>query len=582
MRKSIVIEENARINLRDGITLAADIYRPDSGGRFPAIIHRSYGRGYGRMTPALDELVNSGYVFINSEIRGRGGSQGNWDPSRNFTVEGPDGADTVQWASSQKWCDGNVGMMGISHAAFFQWMTAIQQPQALKAISPWTGDFNEKFVVPLSGGVISLLTTINWIIQESADMLNGMEAAGKDPSEIRSFLAWAAGNPAEAVYYLPFNKIPFTKYGEIGRLLHWRLNAISEPALKEKRQYEKVTVPCFSACGWFDPVAWVTFDNFNAMQKAGGSETARNGQYMVAGPWHHSIRLGSALGDIFFGNQADGAGSSVYRHQAAFFDRYLKGRDTEFPCVRYFLMGSNCWKSGVSWPLPQTEWKRFFLHSRGKANLDREDGKLAQEMPGKEEPDTYLYNPLDPVPTTGGSIIGALQIPGMVPGPIEQSNIEKRQDIACYTTAELAADIEISGPLQMHLFASTSARDTDFTARLVHVYPDGRAYNLADGIIRARGRKLSPEPEPVSPGEIYEFVITMGHTSQLFRRGHRLRLDISSSNFPQFDRNMNTGNPIGEDATGIVAKQAIYHEARYASYIDLPIIPGEEKYAFAS
>jgi len=214
------------------------------------------------------------------------------------------------------------------------------------------------------------------------------------------------------------------------------------------------------------------------------------------------------------------------------------------------------------------------MHSKGKANTAAGDGTLTRDEPAASEPpDTFKYDPLYPVPTVGGALIGGLPILGLVSGPLDQSNIEKRNDVLCYTTPELKEGTEITGPLEIHLFAATSARDTDFTAKLVDVYPDGRSHNLSDGIKRARGLKSDTKPELINPGEVYEYIITMGPTSQLFRKGHRIRIDISSSNFPMYDRNMNTGNPIGEDARGIVATQTVYHQAQYATYIELPVIP---------
>jgi putative CocE/NonD family hydrolase len=198
---------------------------------------------------------------------------------------------------------------------------------------------------------------------------------------------------------------------------------------------------------------------------------------------------------------------------------------------------------------------------------------LSREEPGSESPDEFIYDPMNPVPTLGGSITASPAGFGMARGPMDQSSVERRSDVLCYTTPPLTENVEITGPIQIHVFASTSAIDTDFTAKFVDVYPDGRAQNLVDGIKRARGLKSSAQPEFIIPGEVYEDVITMGPTSQMFFKGHRIRIDISSSNFPMYDRNMNTGNPIGEDATGIKAKQTVYHEAKYASYIDLPVIP---------
>ena len=244
--------------------------------------------------------------------------------------------------------------------------------------------------------------------------------------------------------------------------------------------------------------------------------------------------------------------------------------DIQIPAVRYFVMGRNCWRNAAAWPVPGTQWQRFFFHSKGKANSSQGNGQLNRDEPGSEPPDVFEYDPHNPVPTVGGAWAYGN---GYVAGPLDQSRIEQRRDILCYSTPELKEEVEVTGPLELHLFASSSARDTDFTAKLVDVYPDGRSFNAADGIIRARYRQSVFTPELLLPGQIIEYVIDLVGTSQLFKRGHRIRIDVSSSNFPAFDRNMNTGNPIGEDARGIIASQTIYHRTGYASYIDLPVIP---------
>jgi uncharacterized protein len=237
------------------------------------------------------------------------------------------------------------------------------------------------------------------------------------------------------------------------------------------------------------------------------------------------------------------------------------------------VMGRNRWQTAEDWPLPQTQWQRFFFHSHGNANTAAGDGVLGHDEPGSENPDIFVYDPHLPVPSIGGRVYGV----GVVPGPLEQSRIAARNDVLCYTTAELVEDVEVTGPLRVHLFTATSAHDTDFTAKFVDVCPDGRAYNIVEGIIRASGRKMNGVRELVTPGETNEYVIQMGDTSQLFRKGHRVRVEISSSNFPMFDRNMNTGNPVGEDARGIPATQTIYHQSGCASYMDLPIIPSSKE-----
>jgi putative CocE/NonD family hydrolase len=276
-----------------------------------------------------------------------------------------------------------------------------------------------------------------------------------------------------------------------------------------------------------------------------------------------------------FGELAGTIGSQVSQYNLTFFDKYVRGMEVDLPRVRYFVMGRNVWRNADTWPLPQTHWQKYFLHSQGSANSSAGNGQLSQEEPGAERPDTFDYDPHNPVPTIGCR--GGTQLLRVPAGIQEQSPNERRRDVLCYTTPELEEDMEVTGPLALHLFAATSARDTDFVAKLVDVYPDGRAYNVTtDGITRARYRKSLFNPELVTPGEVNEYVINLEATSQLFRRGHRIRIDITSSSFPEYDRNMNTGNPIGEDTKGITAKQTVYHDSKFSSYIDLPLINTRE------
>jgi putative CocE/NonD family hydrolase len=333
--------------------------------------------------------------------------------------------------------------------------------------------------------------------------------------------------------------------------------------------YHVVKVPALQIAGWYDISTWSAFKNFTGMRERGGSEFARQHQHILMGPWQHGAQNAEHLGDLDFGGYSP-SGPTMHADVIAFFDRYLKGKDTEVPAVKYFTMGENRWHTADEWPLPGTERQRFYFHSGGHANTAAGDGDLSRQAPVDEPVDSYIYDPLDPVPTTGGRHI---QMGGVVPGPKIQFWVEQRNDVLSYTTAELAEEVEVTGELVMHLFAATSAKDTDFTAQLIDVHPDGKSYNMADGVIRARYRDSIFSPELVTPGEINEYEIHMGVTSHLFKKGHRIRIDISSSNFPAWDRNMNTGNPIGEDTEAVTATQTIYHSAEYPSYIELPVIP---------
>jgi hypothetical protein len=383
-------------------------------------------------------------------------------------------------------------------------------------------------------------------------------------------------NIDEVCNYLPLKEIPHFQFEGLAEGFTARIGEASLAALKSEDDlywaYHKVKVPCFHISGWYDLFGAGLFTNFLNMREKGGSELARRGQHILCGPWAHGAAL-AYVGGLHFGPTASAMAALAMERHITFFDKYLRGIEPEprhLPAVRYFVMGRNRWQSADTWPLPQTEWQRFFLHSRGRANTTAGDGLLSRNEPGSEPPDRFLYDPMFPVPTRGGK---NLPTGALVPGPLDQTVIEKRSDVLCYTTPELTEEIEVVGPLTLRLYAATSAKDTDFTAKLVDVYADGSAYNVAEGCIRARYRKSILKPELINPGEVYEYSINMGATGIVFRRGHRIRLDISSSNFPRIDRNMNTGNPFGEDAFSMPAIQTIYHQSDYPSYIDLPVIP---------
>ncbi len=576
MQTSIHIDNAVRIEMRDGIRLDASVYRPADAERHPAILLRSYdARRLANRVPLVTDLIDAGYAFVSSNIRGRLGSEGEWKPGNYLEGEGCDGYDTVEWIVQQPWCDGSVGIFGASHMAEFAVYAAVQQPPHLKAIAPWTGGFGHAggFRPPRTGGVISYLPTLLWLPNKVSEVVDRLERQGEDVSEMRRELERVRSHPEETYNFLPLNDLPITRYGPLREMWQWRLQFGALPDTGNRDLYERVTVPCFHECGWYDGVAWTEFENFNGMREFGASEQARAGQYIIAGPWPHGVRFDPILGDLSFGNAASTDGAGIHAYQIAFFDKYMRGRDITLPHVRYFVMGKNEWRQADAWPLPETDWQRMFLHSGGSANTSAGNGGLSREQPGSEPPDLFIYNPHRPVPTLGGPLIGYADAPGMVVGPIEQSPVERRDDVLCYTTPELKQPLLVTGPLQCHLFVSTSCRDTDWTVKLIDVYPNGRAYNLAEGILRMSGRSFTGAREPVVPGQVYEVVVTLGQTSQLFRPGHHIRLDVSSSNFPQFDRNLNTGNPTGVDAQGIAALNTIYHRADCASYIDLPVIP---------
>jgi putative CocE/NonD family hydrolase len=339
--------------------------------------------------------------------------------------------------------------------------------------------------------------------------------------------------------------------------------------------HRDVTVAALNIGGWYDIFLKGTIDNFIGMRAHGRSDRARNGQRLLIGPWNHQgMRLGNPIGEANFGVGSTGDAIDVDGLHLRWYDHWLReldnGVDSE-PPVRIFVMGANRWRLATGWPLPDTEWQEWFLHSHGRANSLRGDGTVSPQPPESEAPDSYIYDPRNPVPTRGGGLCcNSIFSFG---GAFDQREVEARDDVLVYTSEELRAPLEVTGPLTLELYASSSARDTDFTAKLVDVSPCGSARNLTDGILRARFRSSMSEEAMLEPGEVTLFEVDMVATSNVFLTKHRLRLEISSSNFPRFDRNPNTGNLGGLSSEMTTARQTVFHDSQRPSRLLLPVIP---------
>jgi putative CocE/NonD family hydrolase len=387
----------------------------------------------------------------------------------------------------------------------------------------------------------------------------------------------AMNNISEQLNYLPLKDAPVTKIGRepdiipfytdyltyIGDKSYWqRLHTPTPP--------EEVVVPALHICGWYDDLAADVLESYVKMKKSGGSLLARNNQKAIIGPWIHTTEQAGVSGELDFGAGASGAAAGVNQLHIRWFDRWLKGIDngiTAEPPVRIFVMGANVWREEKDWPLPDTIYTSYYFHSNGHANTRYGDGVLNTRPPSDEPADVYLYDPRNPTPARSGKL-GAY----FLQGAFEQLEIETRGDVLVYTTPVLEQDTEVTGPVELELWASSSAADTDFTGKLVDVWPDGKAYNLMDSIVRARYRESDYEASPIKPGKIYRYSFNLGVTSNVFKAGHRIRIQISSSNFPKWDRNLNTGHDIGQDALIKPAMQTIHHDKKHPSRIVLPII----------
>jgi len=342
-------------------------------------------------------------------------------------------------------------------------------------------------------------------------------------------------------------------------------------------KYERITVPIFSQCGWYDAYPGSTLRQWAAMTERGGSALARRGQKVLMGPWSHGVPESSRMGELDFGPAAFLDVAEVERR---WYDHWLKDVDAgimDEPPIRLFVMGANAWRDEHEWPLARTRFTPYYLRSGGRANSLFGDGALSPEPPGDEPPDRYDYDPEHPVPSIGGNNSTATWTEQaeepIIPGPVDQRPIERRDDVLVYTTPPLEDDLEVTGPLEVVLYAASSARDTDFTAKLVDVFPNGYAMNLAEGILRGRFRRGFERAEFLERGEVDEFRIRLVPTSNVFKRGHRIRLDISSSNFPRFDRNLNSGESLATGTRIVVANQTVLHTGQYPSHILLPVVP---------
>ncbi len=553
--REIHIEFDQRVPMRDGITLSADIYRPvnslHTSKKYPVILTRTpYMKLNERMLVSAKYFAERGYVFVALDVRGRGDSDGTFVPYFN---EGRDGYDAIEWCASQSWSDGNVGTIGSSYPGCIQWLAALQKPPHLKAmvvrVTP-----SDPFVETPTG--LPSPITLCWLHYVSGHVNQLMEAVD-----------W------EHVYeHLPL----ITMDVRAGRYnANWRAN-IEHPQLDEywdplcyQNKFDQLDVPVLHISGWYDDEQIGTPLNYIGMTTRGAQDAARASQRLLMGPWGHVVNSESKLGEVDFGLQSL---IDMRAEELRWFNRWLKGyanistSPEEFP-VRIFVMGDNEWRDEREWPLARTQWTPFYLHSGGSANSRFGDGTLSINKPENEPTDTYQYNPAHPVPFITDPTST------QIGGPDDYSAIERRDDVLVYMTEPLKEEIEVTGSIRVDLYASSSAPDTDFMAKLVDVWPSGFVQRLCDGMVRARFREGMDRPSLIEPGKIYKFSIDCWNTCQVFKTGHRIGLEISSSAFPKYDRNLNTGAPLGVTTEMAIAEQRIYHDVEHQSAVVLPIIP---------
>ena len=561
------IDNDVRLPMRDGVSISVDVYRPEGAGQFPTILIRTpYNNNTDQGVAQGKWFAERGYVMVQADVRGKFDSGGDFYPFRH---EPDDGFDTDEWVAQQPWFNGKLGTMGGSYVGFTQWSQAIRGSRHLTAMAAtvttpdtygnWfytNGALNLAFAlswgaVSIDGRVAQFTGAYDWPrVYRTLPLADAPSAAGHRAPHFRD---WVAHPTRDA---------------------HWN-------TLSHEDKYATIGVPILTVEGWYDIFLRGALQDHVAVRSQGRTDEARRGKRLVIGPWVHATgrRNNTPAGQAADPNVVDfGAAGEVDLQKVylRWFDYWLKGMDNgvagDAP-VRIFVMGENYWRDEQEWPLARTQYTKYYLSSGGRANSLLGDGVLSAAPPAATTAptDTYAYDPANPVPTLGGNLCCAAQVPS---GPWDQRAVERRDDVLVYTSEALTEPVEVTGPITMTLFAVTSARDTDWTAKLVDVGPDGFARNVQDGIVRARYREAAGRAGSLlEPGRVYEYAIDMWATSNTFLPGHRIRLEVSSSNFPRFDRNLNTGE---DPATGTrmeVARQTIHHSARYPSHMVLPIIP---------
>jgi uncharacterized protein len=565
----ILIQHDVPMKTRDGVTLYADIYRPKSQDKFPVILMRTpYDKSVDWAVAPVFGMVPRGYVVIIQDVRGRYTSEGEWYP---FKHEQADGYDAVEWAAALPYCDGKVGMMGASYVGATQMLAAIAQPPHLAAIAPnmtasnyhdgWTyqsGAFEQWFDENWTSQLAQ--NTLERLIHENTNALFGVPALPLTSYPVFNFGQLPADAQLTATlapYFLDWLAHP--DYDD-----YWKQWSIEE-------HFSKIAVPMLQVGAWYDIFNAGTLRNYMGAKKYGATEAARTEQHLLIEIGGHA-GFGRRIGDVDFGPHA--TENNYISVILDWYDFLFKGIKNEFATdkpVRLFVMGANEYRQEDDWPPPQARYTKYFLHSNGKANSLRGDGSLSTTVPKSETADNFIYNPGDPAPTMGGPL--CCDEEHKEPGPRDQRSVENRDDVLVYTIGPLNSDLEVTGPVTADIFVKSSAVDTDFTAKLLDVAPDGFAQDLTEGILRMRYRTTQEHAELMNPGQIYEITLDLWATSNVFLRGHSLRLEISSSNFPRFDRNLNTGEEMRFAHNFVSATNTVLHDAQHPSALVLPVMP---------
>ncbi len=569
---SLSVEHDVPARMRDGTVLYADVYRPSKPGRYPVILYR---HPYNKAPVASLTYAHAvwyarhGYMVVNQDVRGRWKSEGEWYP---FLHEADDGEDTVEWAAALPGSNGRVGMMGFSYYGATQLQAALRRPPSLRCICPGmtTGQYYDGWTY--NQGALALAFTASW-----ATFLAIGEAQRRGDDAAAGALLGAFFGGPNLYGYLPLRDYPpLAQSGLAPYFQDWLDHPTYDDYWRRwsvDTDYSRVDVPALHVGGWYDVFLSGTVGNFNGLRQGAGSERSRAQQKLLVGPWYH-IPWTPMPGSVYLGPQA--SNQAVNDWQLRWFDQFLKDEERGVldAAVTLFVLGENAWRDEREWPPRGTRFVDYYLHSDGRANSATGDGTLSPESPGHEPPDIYSYDPVFPVPSVGGH---SCCFPNVAPMGMEPQGLpEAFNGVLVYTSEPLERDLTVIGPVSATLYAATDAADTDFTVKLCDVHPNGVSYNIQKGIVRASYRDSLTDPTPIVPNEIYEYTVNLGPTANVFKAGHRIRVDVSSSDFPQWDRNLNTGGPLGTQglARARVANQVVLHSDRYASRISLPIAEG--------
>jgi len=546
----VIVDRDVPVPMRDGAVLRADVYRPPNGAPHPAVLNRTpYDRSLPLTPPAAldpEVAVATGLALVCQDVRGQYSSEGDFYP---FRSEEDDGFDSVEWVAAQSWCDGKVAMAGRSYSAATQWLAAAARPPHLEAIFPVvTGsDYYNGWIY--QGGAFQLGFNLFWV-----ELMTAPRARGSLDDQFR---------------HLPLTDPPLLAAGPAGRFYRdWLAHPTDDEywqALAINHRYGQIEVPAFNVGGWYDLFLSGTLENYRRMRAEAATDRARSQTRLLIGPWAHGSTYG-AYPDHGYSEFGDEARIDLAEVQTAFYREQLLGpaEEPELP-VRIFVMGENRWRDERDWPLSRArEWCLFL----------RDDGVLSTDAPGDEAPDAYVYDPADPAPTIGGPTSLPARFLRTNSGPLDQRPLEERPDVLVYSSAPLAEPLEVTGPVSLVLHAASSAPDTDFVAKLCDVAPDGFSRILAEGVLRTRFAESRDQPRLHEPDRPYEYTIDLVATSNTFLAGHRIRLLVTSSSFPRFDRNTNTGNALGTDGPDDLraARQTVFHDRARASHLLLPVI----------